>query len=65
MKETKKNYNQYKKLAGKLSRSNRNKFSLKKMTELLGNILNQHLPAFTETVGVKLPKLNVPKLEKI
>lgn len=65
MKEVKKNYNKYKKLAGKLSRTNRNKFSLKKMTELLGNILNQHLPAFTETVGVKLPKLNVPKLEKV
>ena len=65
MKEVKKNYTQYKRLAGKLSRSNRNKFSLKKMTELLGNILNQHLPAFTETVGVKLPKLNVPKLEKV
>jgi glycosyltransferase involved in cell wall biosynthesis len=65
MKEVKRLYNQYKKLGGKLSRTNRNKSSLKKMTELLGNILGQNLPKFTETVGVKLPKLNVPKLEKV
>lgn len=65
MKDAKKNYNQYKKLGGKLSRSNRNKFSFKKMTQLLGKILDTNLPKFTETVGIKLPKLNVPKLEKV
>ena len=65
MKDVKKNYNQYKKLGGKLSRSNRNKFSFKKMTQLLGKILDTNLPKFTETVGIKLPKLNVPKLEKV
>ena len=35
------------------------------MTQLLGKILDENLPKFTETVGVKLPKLNLPKLEKV
>ena len=65
MKDVKRNYGKYKKLASKMSRTNRNKFSLKKMTDLLGKILNENVPKFTETVGVKLPKLNVPKLEKV
>ena len=65
MKEVKRHYSKYKKLAGKQSRTNRNKFSLKSMTQLLGKILDENLPKFTETVGVKLPKLNLPKLEKV
>ena len=65
MKDVKKQYNHYKKLGGKLSRANRNKFSLDKMTETLGKLLDENVPKFTETVGIKLPKLNVPKLEKV
>ena len=65
MKDVKKLYNHYKKLGGKLSRANRNKFSLDKMTETLGKLLDENVPKFTETVGIKLPKLNVPKLEKV
>jgi len=31
----------------------------------LGIILDNNLPEFTQTVDVKLPKLNLPKLEKV
>lgn len=43
----------------------RNKFSYEKMAELVGNILDKNIPEFPKQVELKLPKLQLPKLQKI
>ena len=65
MKDVKLNYRKYKLKARKQAKINRVKFSLDAMTRTLGIILDNNLPEFTQTVDVKLPKLNLPKLEKV
>jgi len=75
MKDVKKNYRKYTVRARKLARINKHKFSFSAMKTQLEKILNKHLPEFTETVGVKLPKLKkvnsqlpklkLPKLKKV
>ena len=65
MRDMKVNYRKYKLKARKQAKINRVKFSLDAMTRTLGIILDNNLPEFTQTVDVKLPKLNLPKLEKV
>ena len=65
MRNVKLNYRQYKLRARKQAKINRVKYSLDAMTRTLGIILDNNLPEFTQTVDVKLPKLNLPKLEKV
>jgi len=65
MKELKKNYDKYRVNAKKLGYKNKTNFSFEKMTETLDKILVKNLPEFPKQIGLKLPKLNLPKLEKI
>jgi len=65
MRDVKLNYRKYKLKARKQAKVNKIKFSLDAMTRTLGIILDNNLPEFTQTVDVKLPKLNLPKLEKV
>ena len=65
MKTMKTNYRPYKLRAKKLAKNNRKHFSLSAMQTKLQSILQKNVPKFTERVDVKLPNLNVPKLEKV
>lgn len=65
MKEVQKNYDKYRVNAKKLGYRNRTNFSFDKMTETLDNLLTKYLPEFPKQIELKLPKLNLPKLEKI
>jgi len=61
-------YKHYKQLlinAKKQGTQNRNNFSLKAMEELLDKYLTQYLPEFPKQIELTLPKLELPKLEKI
>ena len=44
---------------------NKNEFSLDKMTELLGTLLESNVPEFPKQVQLSLPKLELPKLKKL
>ena len=46
----------------KQSMYSRGHYSFNKMVTRLGKILDDNLPKFTETV---IPKINLPKLEKV
>ena len=59
-----------------MSKVNRSKFSLKKMTTELGKILDKYVPEFPKEVKLQLPKLKkventepakikLPKLKKV
>lgn len=65
MKELHKNYDKYRVNARKLGYKNRTNFSFEKMTESLDKLLVKYLPEFPKQIELKLPKLNLPKLEKI
>lgn len=65
MKELYKNYDKYRVNARKLGYKNRTNFSFEKMTESLDKLLVKYLPEFPKQIELKLPKLNLPKLEKI
>tara|TARA_R110000868_G_scaffold224868_1_gene477061 strand:+ start:5392 stop:6681 length:1290 start_codon:yes stop_codon:yes gene_type:complete len=58
-----KNYKNFTINAKKLGFKNRTNFSLDKMTEELGIILERTLPEFTKQIELNLPKLNLPKLQ--
>jgi hypothetical protein len=68
------NYDEVKKKALKLMKTNRDKFTLNKMTEKLDEIITPHMDKVPQQVGIKLPKLkkiansktpkiNLPKLK--
>lgn len=65
MKEMQKNYDKYRVNAKKLGYKNRTNFSFTKMKEDLDGLLTKYLPEFPKQIELKLPKLNLPKLEKI
>jgi len=65
MKEVQKNYDKYRVNAKKLGYKNRTNFSFEKMKEALNEILTNHVPVFPKQIELMLPKLNLPKLEKI
>ncbi len=50
--------------ARKQGHANRTNFSLDKMTETLGMILDDRLPKFAAKVELNIPKLNLPNIEK-
>ena len=71
------NYNKYVVKAKKLSIKNQTKFSLDAMTKKFEEILDKHLPEFSQEVPLKLPslkkvgglseapKIELPKLKKV
>ena len=65
MKEVQKNYDKYRINAKKLGYKNRTNFSFEKMKDTLDEILTKYLPEFPKQIELRLPKLNLPKLEKI
>jgi len=60
-----KNYKKYYKLSQKQKYYAKNNFSYEKMKELVDTILNNNIPQFAQQVELKLPKLNLPKLNKV
>jgi len=71
-----KHYNEIKQKALNLMKTNRDKFTLNKMTEKLDDIVTPYVDKVSTQVGIKLPKLNkvgsletpkikLPKLKKI
>ena len=60
-----KNYKNFLTLAKRQAFKNKNDFSLDKMTELLGTILDSNVPEFPKQVQLNLPKLELPKLKKL
>lgn len=60
-----KNYKNFLTLAKRQAFKNKNDFSLDKMTELLGTILDSNIPEFPKQVQLELPKLKLPKLKKL
>jgi hypothetical protein len=65
LKELHKNYDKYRVNAKKLGYKNRTNFSFDKMKTILDEMLTKYLPEFPKQIELKLPKLNLPKLEKI
>ena len=64
-KESFKNYKKFIPLAKRQSKLVRDNFSYKKMVEVLDKVLDTHVTALPEQVQLTLPKLNLPKLEKV
>lgn len=62
-KDIHKDYKKYQELAKRQAFRTNNEFTLDKMTEVLGNILQENLPEFPKQVELKLPKLDLPKLQ--
>ena len=60
-----KNYKNFLTLAKRQAFKNKNEFSLDKMTELLGTLLESNVPEFPKQVQLSLPKLELPKLKKL
>jgi hypothetical protein len=64
-KETFKHYKKYAVLAKQQSKLVKDNFSYDKMVTLLDAVLDTNVPEIPEQVSLTLPKLNLPKLEKI
>ena len=65
LKDVHSNYKKYKELAKRQRHYAKTNFSLEKMAEQLNSILSQRLPEFPKQVKLELPKLQLPKLQKI
>ena len=65
MKSLRINYRKHLAWSKKLAANNRKNYSFDAMSIKIEQILNGVLPKFTQTVDVNLPKLNLPKLEKV
>lgn len=59
------NYKKYAELAKRQGYKSRTSFSWEKMAEQLDQILSSNLPTFAKQVELKLPTLQVPKLQKV
>jgi len=59
------NYKKYAELAKRQGYKSRTSFSWEKMAEQLDQILSSNLPTFTKQVELKLPTLQLPKLQKV
>ena len=64
-KQVVKKYKDYIKSSQILGRQNRKKFSLQEMKEEIGILLDEKLPEFPKQIELKLPSLQLPKLEKL
>ena len=62
MTHIRKNLKVYKNRGMKQMMFNKSKFSFNSMVQRLDKLLDENLPKFTETV---IPKINLPKLEKV
>jgi glycosyltransferase involved in cell wall biosynthesis len=60
-----KKYSTYSKKSSKQKTYAKNNFSWGKMKELIDNILINNIPEFPKQVKLNLPKLNLPKLQKL
>ena len=60
-----KNYKQWLTKAKRQGHNSRTNFSYEKMAEKLKVILDKNIPEFAQEVKLQLPKLNLPKLNKI
>lgn len=58
-------YSKYKSNSHYQSNHSKNNFNWLKMKKLLDNLLDKNIPEFPKQVELNLPKLNLPKLEKI
>ena len=61
-------YKHYKKFVEKSRKQKhfaKSNFSWEHMRDLVGDILEENIPEFPEQVELKLPSLNLPKLEKL
>ena len=65
LKEVYKSYKQYLKRSKKQKYYVKTNFSWEKMKELVENILDKNIPELPTQVELKLPKLQLPKLQKI
>ena len=65
LKEVFTNYKKYAELAKRQGYKSRTNFSWEKMVEQLDTILTANLPEFPKQVELKLPTLQLPKLQKI
>jgi glycosyltransferase involved in cell wall biosynthesis len=65
LKEVHSNYKKYAESAKRQRHYVKTNFSLDKMAEQLNSILSQRLPEFPKQVKLELPKLQLPKLQKI
>ena len=63
--ETFKHYKKYLSLAKELGTRNKKEFSFNAMKNKLDEILDKNLPEFPKKIELTLPKLDLPKLEKI
>ena len=63
--ETFKHYKKYLPLAKQLGTKNKKEFSFEAMVEKLDSILDSNLPDFPKKIELTLPKLELPKLQKI
>ena len=59
------NYKKFSELAKRQGYKSRTSFSFDNMVERLDEVLTTNLPLFPEEVALQLPKLNLPKLQKI
>jgi glycosyltransferase involved in cell wall biosynthesis len=59
------NYKKHAELAKRQGYKSRTEFSFDKMVEKLDEILSSNLPSFPKQVKLELPKLQLPKLQKI
>ena len=64
-KETFKNYKRFILLAKQQKHQSKLNFSFENMVEKLHEILDKNLPEFPKQISLNLPKLNLPKLEKL
>jgi len=65
MKDIYKHYKEYLKNSRKQKTNIKQNFTRENMKELIENILDKNIPDFPKQVELKLPKLKLPKLEKI
>lgn len=60
-----KKYKDYVVPAKQLKNANKDKFSYEKMVSIISNLLEQYVPKFAVQTELKLPKLDLPKLQKV
>ena len=59
------NYKKYQELAKRQGYRSRTNFSSEKMTEVLSALFTKHVPEIAQEVTLQMPKLTLPKLQKI
>ena len=59
------NYKSYKEKANRQAFKNNNEFSWEKMATKINDLLSTSIPEIPQEIELQLPKLNLPKLQKI